>query len=249
VGIAYRKDTTGVAVLADTCRLLETDQYQFSDSLKDTIIPGALFSWENGMGDVCIDALRTDPCVTGIMTQWLSFFRQRYPDIDAKKNSLEVWQAIIAAMRPTLYPIGVLYLAYGTGMDINLRRYRRLSLHWSDLYYVVIFGVKMDPFLLKTKLRLLIHHGANIKIGASCGCSTYEIAREAGTLMPLLEAMEEFGLSTSEKPIADGYSECDEQKGTGGLKADDGISTTIVHRGAPEAGVGPRNRRPHTHHT
>jgi hypothetical protein len=67
--------------------------------------------------------------------------------------------------------------------------------------------------------------------------------------MPLLEAMEEFGLSTSEKAIADGYSECDEQKGTGGLKADDCISTTIVHRGAPEAGVGLRNRRPHTHHT
>jgi hypothetical protein len=143
-----------------------------------------------------------------------------------------------------------LYLAYGTGMDINVP-YDADSrpLAWTALHYVLQFGDKMDPFLLKTKLRLLIYIGADIEIGASCGCSTYDFARQGGVLMPLLEVMEEFGLSPSEKAITDGYSECDEQKGARELKGDDGISTTIVYRDSPEAGVGLRNRRRHTHHT
>jgi hypothetical protein len=207
-----------------------------------------LIYWKNDIGESCIDALRTDPCATGIMTEWLSFFRQRYPDIDAKKNELEVWQAIIAAMSPSFYSLGILYLAYGTGTDINVL-HRRPSKAWTALHTVLQFGDKMDPFLLKAKLRLLMHHGADTEIVASCGCSTYDLAREKGTLMPLLEVMEEFGLSPSEKAITDGYPECDEQKGTGKLKEDDGISTTIVYRDSPEAGVGLRNRRPHTHHS
>jgi len=182
------------------------------------------------------------------MTEWLSFFRQRYPDIDAKKNELEVWQAIIAAMSPNLYSLGILYLAYGTGMDINVL-YSDGSKAWTALQTVLQFGDKMDPLLLKMKLKLLIHTGADTEIVASCGCSTYDLAWEKGTLRPLLEVMEEFGLSPSEKAITDGYSQCVEQEGTGELKEDNGISTTIVYRDSPEAGVGLRNRRPHTHHT
>jgi hypothetical protein len=199
------------------------------------------------MEDSCIDTLRTDPCATSTMTEWLSFFRQRYPDIDAKNNDLDIWEAIIAAMSPNFYSTGILYLAYGTGMDINLLEGRQ-SPAWTALHSVLQSGDKMDPLLLETKLRLLMHHGADIEIVASCGCSTYDLARGKGTLMPLLEVMEEFGLSPSEKVVTDGYSECDEQKGTGELKEDDGISTTIVYTDSPEAGVGLRNRRPHTHH-
>jgi hypothetical protein len=218
--------------------------------MKDAINPGTLFSWkENQMGDICIDILRTDPCATSIKTEWLRFFRQRYPDIDAKENGLEVWKAMVAVMSPNFYSIGYLYLAYGTGMDINVLYSGQSSLAWTALHTVLRFGDEMDPFLLKTKLRLLIHNGADIEIAASCGCSTYDLARQKGILMPLLEVMEEFGLIPSEKAITDGYSECDEQKGTEELKEDDGISTTIVYRDSPEAGVGLRNRRPHTHHT
>jgi hypothetical protein len=218
--------------------------------MKDTINPYALYSWkENQMGDSCIDILRADPCGNSIMTEWLRFFRQRYPDIDAEKNSLDVLQAMIAAMSPNFYSIGFLYLAYGTGSDINVLYSVGSSLAWTAVHIVLQCGDKMDPFLLKTKLRLLIHNGADIEIAASCGCSTYDLAREKGTLMPLLEVMEEFGLSPSEKAITDGYSECDEQRRTRELKGDDGVSTTIVYRDSPEAGVRLRNRRPHTHHT
>jgi biotin transporter BioY len=101
--------------------------------------------------DTCIDILRADPCATSIMTEWLSFFRQRYPDIDVKKNSLEVWQTIIAAMSPNFYSIGILYLAYGTGMGIDVL-HSRGSITWTALHTVLQFGDKMDPLLLKTKL-------------------------------------------------------------------------------------------------
>jgi hypothetical protein len=176
------------------------------------------------MRNASINILRTDLCATSIMTEWLRFFRQRYPDIDAKENGLEVWKAMVAVMSPHFYSIGYLYLAYGTGMDINVL-YSDGSKAWTALQTVLQFGDKVDPLLLKMKLKLLIHTGADTEIVASCGCSTYDLAREKGTLMPLLEVMEEFGLSPSEKAITDGYSQCVEQEGTGELKEDNrGIS-------------------------